>query len=120
MDIQTFQEKLAQLCAYAAKQDQKITGEQVREFFDGLTLDREQLLQIFMYLKTQGIYVEGITLQEEPEPDGHAEPDPVQEAPAPKEEKENLCLTDADREYLKKYKTDLKEHEAGTDTQLNR
>lgn len=62
MDIQTFQDKLNELKKLASQNEKKLTGEQVKTFFEGLNPDREQLLQILTYLKTQGIAIEGMEM----------------------------------------------------------
>lgn len=69
MDVETFQKKLVELCALAAGSGNCLNGEQVKAFFTGLDLNKEQLLHIFKYLKIQGITIEGISfLQEEADP----------------------------------------------------
>lgn len=65
MDVETFQKKLVELCALAAGNGNCLNGEQVKAFFTGLDLNKEQLLHIFKYLKIQGITIEGISLSQE-------------------------------------------------------
>lgn len=60
MDVSQFQEKLSGICALAAENDKTLTTAQVREYFDGMDLDKGQLLKVLQYLKVQGIGIEGI------------------------------------------------------------
>ncbi len=93
MEVKEFQEKLASLCQEASRNDKKLTGIQVKEFFSEMELDKEQLVLVFRYLKSQGIQIEGFE-------------DEQQTDPADKEQKEkgeNPCLTEEDKAYLKEY-----------------
>ena len=67
MEIQEFQKKLAQLSQSANENGKILKGDQIRSFFEGMDLNREQLLQIFRYFKSQGIHIEGISFAEEQE-----------------------------------------------------
>lgn len=65
MDVEIFQKKLVELRALAAGNGNCLNGEQVKHFFTGLDLNKEQLLHIFKYLKIQGITIEGISFEQE-------------------------------------------------------
>lgn len=65
MDVEIFQKKLVELRALAAGNGNCLNGEQVKHFFAGLDLNKEQLLHIFKYLKIQGITIEGISFEQE-------------------------------------------------------
>lgn len=65
MDVEIFQKKLVELRALAAGNGNCLNGEQVKHFFSGLDLNKEQLLHIFKYLKIQGITIEGISFEQE-------------------------------------------------------
>ena len=67
MEIQEFQKKLAELYQNANENGKILKGDQIRSFFDGMDLTREQLLQIFRYFKSQGIHIEGISFSDEQE-----------------------------------------------------
>lgn len=96
MDIETFQNKLNEIKELAAQNEKVLTGEQVKDFFDGLNPNKEQLLQILKYLKMQGITIEGLELDQE---QGVAD--------ATDEEERKIELTAGDKEYLKEYKKSL-------------
>lgn len=100
MDIQTFQKKLGEIRTLAAENQNVLTGEMVRNFFDGLNPDKEQLLQILKYLKVQGITIQGLEFSEEQkeaeEEIGVGVPSPVK-----------ISLTQEEKEYLKNYKASL-------------
>lgn len=65
MDVEIFQKKLVELRVLAAGNGNCLNGEQVKHFFTGLDLNKEQLLHIFKYLKIQGITIEGISFEQE-------------------------------------------------------
>ena len=67
MEIQEFQKKLAELSQSANENGKVLKGDQIRSFFEGMDLNREQLLQIFRYFKSQGIHIEGISFSDEQE-----------------------------------------------------
>lgn len=116
MEIKTFQNKLAELCKLAEEHGKVLKGEEIREFFEGLELEKDQLVPIFRYLKSQGISVEGISDPGAAEQgnreggSGHSV-----EAGRPLE---NPCLTPEDREYLKNYKKGLREAAKGQEPRL--
>lgn len=94
MEVKEFQEKLAGLCQEAMNNGRKLNGQQVKEFFSGIDLNKEQLVLVFRYLKSQGIQIEGFEEEDTPEPEKDK---------AEGEVKENPCLTAEDKEYLKEY-----------------
>lgn len=89
MDIKVFQEKLAEICKLAAECNQKLSADQVKDFFEELKPDKEQLLQILKYFRLQGITIEGLELEEEGK--GAAE-------------ETKLVLNTEEKNYLKEYK----------------
>ena len=120
MEIQEFQKKLAELYQNANENGKILKGDQIRSFFDGMDLTREQLLQIFRYFKSQGIHIEGISFldeqesqpvetEEEKEKKAAEKKAMVQEDQQRAERIQgNQCLTAEDKEYLKNYKQSLK------------
>ena len=57
MDIREFQDKLSNLVALAARQDHCLTSEQMREYFAGDDLEKDQMLRILQYLQGRGIRI---------------------------------------------------------------
>lgn len=117
MEIQEFQEKLAQLCSRAQANGNVLKAEQVRDAFSGMDLGREELMQILKYLKSQGIALDGAhpaADEQESEPAKATDGQEKQRAEESAEEKagKNPCLTEEDRAYLARYKESLKK-EAG-------
>ena len=127
MEIQEFQKKLAELSQSASENGKVLKGDQIRSFFEGMDLNREQLLQIFRYFKSQGIHIEGISFSDEQEsqPAETEEEKTKKAAEAKALEQEdqkradriqgNQCLTAEDKEYLKHYKDSLKKTEETTE-----
>ena len=127
MEIQEFQKKLAELSQSASENGKILKGDQIRSFFEGMDLNREQLLQIFRYFKSQGIHIEGISFSDEQESQPvETEEEKARKAAEAKElEKEdqrradriqgNQCLTAEEKEYLKRYKESLKKPEDATE-----
>ena len=126
MEIQEFQKKLAELSQSANENGKVLKGDQIRSFFDGMDLNREQLLQIFRYFKSQGIHIEGISFSDEQESQPvETEEEMAKKAAEAKELEEdqrrtdriqgNQCLTAEDKEYLKRYKESLKKPEETTE-----
>ncbi len=124
MEIQEFQKKLAELSQSADENGKVLKGDQIRDFFEGMDLNREQLLQIFRYFKSQGIHIEGISFSDEQESQPtETEEEKAAEAKALEQEdqkragriQENQCLTAEDKEYLKHYKESLKKPEEITE-----
>lgn len=98
MDVQEFQKKLAELCKLAEENDKVLTGQQVRDFFAGMELDKGQLLKIIQYLKVQGISMEGVELSPGESSEEAAEKEP---------ERKVIPLTPEEEAYLKEYKAGL-------------
>lgn len=98
MDVQEFQKKLAELCKLAEENDKVLTGQQVRDFFAGMELDKGQLLKIIQYLKVQGISIEGVEASPEESSEEAAEKEP---------ERKVIPLTPEEEAYLKEYKAGL-------------
>lgn len=96
MDVQEFQLKLAELCEMAENNEKVLTGMQVKEFFAGMELEKEQLLKILRYLKVRGITIEGIEIP--------AENTAQQEEET---EKKAVPLTPEEQTYLKDYRAGL-------------
>lgn len=103
MEIKEFQEKLASLCKEALANDKKLDGSHVKEVFSGMELNQEQLVLVSRYLKSQGILVEGFE-------DGEKTSE-VQTPPetSKEEAKENPCLTEEDKEYLKNFLEEIQD-----------
>ena len=101
MDVQEFQLKLEKLCKMAERNDKVLTGPQVREFFDGMELDKGQLLKILQYLKVQGITIEGADLSSG---ENAAEDSFDTEAVRAKQA---VPLTPEEQAYLKEYREGL-------------
>ena len=97
MDVQKFQEKLTELCRAAEENGKVVNGAQVRDFFTGMDLDKNQLLKILRYLKVQGITIEGLELSDEEK----------KEDEAPK--RASVPLTEEEQAYLREYKAGLAE-----------
>ena len=59
MDIEKFQEKLAEICEIGEKNGKVLKPEQIKACFGELDLDKSQLIKILQYLKLKGISIEG-------------------------------------------------------------
>ncbi|MDC7289894.1 hypothetical protein NXH76_19045 [Blautia schinkii] len=99
MDVSQFQEKLSGICALAAENDKTLTTAQVREYFDGMDLDKSQLLKVLQYLKVQGIGIEGIDAPE----GGVVSAQNKDDTP----EAEAVPLTPEEEAYLREYKSGM-------------
>lgn len=99
MDVSQFQEKLSGICALAAENDKTLTTAQVREYFDGMDLDKSQLLKVLQYLKVQGIGIEGIDAPE----GGAVSVQNKDDTP----EAEAVPLTPEEEAYLREYKSGM-------------
>lgn len=99
MNVKEFQEKLNEIYAEAEKSDGVLTGAQMREFFAGMELDKQQLIQILQYLKAKGIQIEGVENMEASVADEVKEEEAVQ--------KELVPLTPEEEAYLNEYKSEL-------------
>lgn len=111
MDVETFQKKLVELRALAAGNGNRLNGEQVKAFFAGLDLNKEQLLHIFKYLKIQGITIDGISFAQENDADKNKEAQTDAEnsgtADAQSDNRQTaeeiLTLGEAESTYLQEY-----------------
>ncbi len=111
MDVETFQKKLVELRALAAGNGNCLNGEQVKAFFTGLDLNKEQLLHIFKYLKIQGITIDGISFAQENDADKNKEAQTDAEnsgtADAQSDNRQTaeeiLTLGEAENAYLQEY-----------------
>ena len=91
MDIAKFQAKLEEICALGEANGKKLEPVQVKEAFEGMELDKTQLLKVLQYLKLKGIAIEGLENREEKE----EEEKPEKEVKVP--------LTPEEEGYLKEY-----------------
>ena len=101
MDIQKFQEKLAEICELGEKSGKILKPQQIKECFGEMDLDKSQLIKILQYLKLKGITIEGAevalhTSGEEQETE-------------PEEQEQKVPLTPEEEEYLKEYLEGLEE-----------
>lgn len=100
MNVKEFQEKLNEVCEAAEKNNKILTGAQMREFFVGMELDKQQLLKILQYLKAKGIAIEGMeNVKEDSVKDDaieQSEKDVI-------EKREVLPLTPEEDAYVKRY-----------------
>ena len=103
MDIQEFQDKLSRLVALAVQQKNSLTQEQMREYFAGDDLDREQMLKILQYLRSRGIVIGSGEESAEVADDSIEMDADVPGTPAE--------LTEEDKEYLRLLLADLKDSE---------
>lgn len=101
MDIAKFQEKLEEICALGEQNDKKLTPLQVKECFEGMELDKSQLLKILQYLKLKGISIEGLELSSEE----NGQPEEEQK------EAKKVPLTPDEEAYLKEYLKELESAE---------
>lgn len=102
MDITKFQEKLTEICKLGEKNGKKLKPEQIKNCFEGMELDRSQLIKILQYLKAQGITIEGTQMEdrkEEQEPGGKSE-----------EVNSRVPLSPEEEAYLKEYLSEAKEN----------
>lgn len=91
MDIAKFQGKLEEICALGEANGRMLKPEQVKKAFEGMELDKTQLLKILQYLKLKGIVIEGLEGAEEKK---------EQEQP---EKEVKVPLTPEEEAYLKEY-----------------
>lgn len=105
MDIVKFQEKLEEICALGEQNGKMLTALQVRDCFEGMELDKSQLLKILQYLKLKGISIEGL--------DQSAE---VKEETEEEQEEKKVPLTPDEEAYLKEYLAGLESENNGVRT----
>lgn len=99
MNVKEFQEKLNEVCEAAEKNNKIITGAQMREFFAGMELDKQQLLKILQYLKAKGIVIEGMENPEGTKEEGLN----ASENETIVEKRESIPLTPEEDAYVKRY-----------------
>lgn len=99
MNVKEFQEKLKDIYAVAEETNGVLTGAQMREFFVGMDLDKQQLIQILQYLKAKGVTIEGM--------DSGMSVDAAEEPEEEVTQKELIPLTPEEEAYLKEYKEEL-------------
>ena len=90
MDVVEFQKKLQEICNIAKENDQVLSPAQIRECFQGMELETEQMVKMLQYLKTKGIRIQG----EEAEGSEESEVQSGTRTPITAQEKEYL------QEYL--------------------
>ena len=100
MDINKFQEKLAEICKLGEENGKALKPEQIKECFGDMDLDKSQLIKILQYLKLQGISIEGAEALQKP-----ADP----ETPGTEETQKKVPLTAEEEEYLREYLENLEE-----------
>ena len=100
MDINKFQEKLAEICKLGEESGKALKPEQIKECFGDMDLDKSQLIKILQYLKLQGISIEGAEALQKP-----ADP----ETPGTEEMQKKVPLTAEEEEYLREYLENLEE-----------
>lgn len=98
MEVKEFQEKLIQLCALAEKNNKILEGPQIKDFFEGMDLNRSQLIKVLQYLKTMGITIEGADAAKTGTDDSGTETDSALEP-----EKKIVPLTAEEQSYLNDY-----------------
>ena len=92
MNREEFQQKLTELGKLASKNEDRLTGDQVREFFTAMELSEEQYQLIFAYLASRQVIVEGYI------PAGKEER--VKEE---KKQQAELPLSDEEKSFLKNF-----------------
>ncbi len=91
MNREEFQKKLNRLGGLAGRKQNRLTVEEVKDFFDGMELAQEQFELIYAYLASRQVTVEGYVPAKKPEERG---PDP-------------LPLTAEEENFLRSYQGDL-------------
>lgn len=99
MDIAKFQAKLEEICALGEANGKKLLPKQVKEAFEGMELDKAQLLKVLQYLKLKGIEIEGLATERKAEEEADAQP----------EEEKRVPLTAEEEAYFKEYLAELDE-----------
>lgn len=106
MDVVKFQEKLEEICALGEANGKRLEPQQVKEAFEGMDLDKNQLIKILQYLKLKGISIEGMEVETEEGKEAAANP----------EKEEKVPLTPEEEAYLADYLRSLAEVEKGCRT----
>lgn len=109
MEVQEFQKKLSEICAFAAEKGNVLSAVEIRDFFAGMNLDTDQMLKVLQYLKVQGIAIEGMdvpqnTAKGDADTNGAASENTV---------RKQIPLTSEEQAYLKEYKASLNGVEFG-------
>lgn len=99
MDIVKFQAKLEEICALGEANGKKLEPLQVKAAFEGMELDKAQLLKVLQYLKLKGIAIEGMEA---------AAPQAQETQEQPREEK-RVPLSPEEEAYLQEYLKELEE-----------
>lgn len=110
MEIEKFQEKLAEICEIGEKNGKVLKPEQIKACFGELDLDKSQLIKILQYLKLKGISIEGAEILSASSQTGTEETS-AQTGEEKKQEK--VPLTPEEEAYLKEYLEGLDEQEQG-------
>lgn len=92
MNREEFQNRLAELGELVGKNGNRLTGDQVREFFSAMELSEEQYELIFAYLASRQIVVAGYMPAKEEEE---------------KKQQEKQPLSEEERHFLKSYQAEL-------------
>lgn len=92
MDVVEFQKKLQEICNIAEENGQVLSQAQIREYFQGMELETEQMLKMLQYLRTKGIQIQGESTAESKE---DIEPEIQSGTRTP--------LTVQEKEYLQEY-----------------
>lgn len=92
MNREEFQNRLAELGELVGKNGNRLTGDQVREFFSAMELSEEQYELIFAYLASRQIVVAGYMPAKEEEE---------------KKQQEKQPLSEEERHFLKNYQAEL-------------
>lgn len=104
MEVQEFQKKLSEMCAFAAEKGNVLNAGDIRDFFAGMNLDTDQMLKVLQYLKVQGIAIEGMEVSQSTKKEDET---------AENTAKKQIPLTQEEQAYLKEYKASLKGVEFG-------
>lgn len=107
MNREEFQQKLTELGKLASKNEDRLTGDQVREFFTAMELSEEQYQLIFAYLASRQVIVEGYI------PAGKEER--VKEE---KKQQAELPLSEEEKSFLKNYQVELERLERLEEVEL--
>ena len=97
MNREEFQNSLTELGELAGKNGNRLTGDQVREFFSAMELSEEQYELIFAYLASRQIVVAGYVPAKEEEEKKQQE----------KQQQEKQPLSEEERHFLKNYQAEL-------------
>ena len=68
MDVVEFQKRLQKLCSIAEENGQVLSQAQIRDCFQEMELETEQMVKMLQYLKTKGIQIQGAETEKCEEP----------------------------------------------------